>query len=309
MHSPFTPFLDRNGVVILDGGLATELEKLGQSLNSSLWSAGILLSAPDAIQKVHRLYLDAGADCIASASYQASVKGFTEWGLSTEEAAALIKTSVELACSERDRFASEHPDRIRPLVAASIGPYGAYLSDGSEYRGDYSIERNSLRAFHERRLELLADSDADLIAFETIPNAAEAAVLLELLEQTDDGRAWFSFSCKDDRTISDGTPIAECARMLAESDRVLAIGVNCTAPSLIDSLIDHIRSSAPEKEIVVYPNSGEVFDAVSKTWSGNTDPEECAVSSSRWLQRGARIIGGCCRYGPDHIEAVRNVWR
>lgn len=315
-------FKSERPFIILDGGLATEMEARGCDLNHELWSARILIENPDIIRGVHLAYLNAGADCIATATYQASIPGFMRAGCSGHEAEALICLAVELAIDARREYLAERdeatgpgeaadPDgsnltsRAQPFVAASIGPYGAYLADGSEYRGDYSVSDAELRAFHEPRWRIMAESSVDVFGLETIPSLREARILLDLLEETEGVRAWFSFSCRDEEHISDGTPLVECARMLSESEQVVAVGVNCVSPRLITPLIDHILEGAPEKLVVVYPNSGESYDATRKCWTGTIDPVEFGDEAVRWFRAGASIIGGCCRTTPDHIRQIR----
>jgi homocysteine S-methyltransferase len=268
--SPLAPFLERSGVVVLDGGLATTLQDRGYDLDDPLWSARLLLTRPDAVREVHRDYLDAGADCLITATYQASIPGLQAEGLSEERAARLLRDAVATAREARDEFfeGREQPDegRARPIVAASVGPYGAYLADGSEYRGNYRITRGELLAFHEPRWEALIDSEADLLACETIPSAQEAEVLLGLLEQTPGFPAWVSFSCRDGERISDGTPLSDCVALFEECDSVIAVGVNCTAPRHVNSLIERVRHAAPTKRVVVYPNSGQTYDAERREW-------------------------------------------
>lgn len=306
-------FLARQGFLMLDGGLATELEGSGYDLNHPLWSARLLIENPDAIYQIHRSYLEAGADCIITASYQASVPGLEAQGLSKKEAESTIVRSVTLACQARDDFlqdpANQDTARIRPLVAAGVGPYGAFLADGSEYRGDYGISEGDLRAFHERRWHILADSPADLFACETIPSLPEAKALKSLLNETPDVRAWISFSCRDGEHICDGTRLAECAALFNEDKQVVAVGVNCTAPRYIASLIGQVRLGAPNKPIVVYPNSGEVYDAENRVWTGVSDPSDFGEAAVDWFKRGASLIGGCCRTGPHHIRAMRAALR
>ena len=178
-------------------------------------------------------------------------------------------------------------------------------TDGSEYRGDYGVSKDELRQFHEPRWKLLSESDADLLACETIPSFEEAQVLVELLRDTPDTFAWMSFSCRDGEHICDGTPIVECAQLLNHSERIVAIGVNCTAPRHISSLIDHIRSGAPDKAVVVYPNAGESYDAETREWSGAAEPADLGQLAVEWANKGAQLIGGCCRTGPGHISALR----
>lgn len=309
MINKIDAFIEKHGMLMLDGGLATELEARGTVLDTHLWSAQLLLENPDAIRDVHLAYLEAGADCITSASYQASVPGFVSYGLSEQEAVALLGKSITLAADARDRYLAGSTGgkngRRRPLVAASIGPYGAYLADGGEYRGDYHISKSELREFHAPRWEILAGSSADLMACETIPSFLEAEVLLEILRQTPGVYAWMSFSCRDGEHISDGTPITECAALLSDCEQVGALGVNCTPPKYISSLIENIRSAAPGKPIAVYPNSGELYDVETRSWIGTSDPLNSGTAALEWFRSGARLIGGCCRMGPNHIKAMR----
>jgi homocysteine S-methyltransferase len=291
--------------IILDGGLATELEAQGFDIGTRLWSAGLLRSNPSAIVDAHRAYLEAGAEIIISASYQASRQGFMALGFSASEADDLIISSVGLACTARQQFLDAHPETsYTPIVAASIGPYGAALHDGSEYTGDYDIDESGLREFHERRLSLLGETAADVLACETIPNHVEARVLHDLLMEAD-LPAWVSFSCRDGQCISDGTPLQEVSRIFRRHPRVLALGINCTAPHLLTSLIGEIRQAAPDKAIVVYPNSGETYEVEDNSWHGNLSPFQCEDDLNVWLNAGAKIVGGCCRIGPKHIAALR----
>ena len=288
---------------VIDGGVATELTRQGLDLGDGLWSARVLLEAPDAIERVHTEYFLAGADIAITASYQASYEGFAKRGLSAQSTNALLQRSVEIAQSARSRVLRDQPGTTRELlVAASVGPYGAMLHDGSEYRGDYGLDEDALVDFHRERFTVLADAGADLLACETIPSRIEAAALVRLLGERPDARAWVTFSCRDGRHISAGDSIAACARWLDEVPQVVAIGVNCVAPGLVESLI-HELGTGTTKPIVVYPNSGETWDAVAQCWVGTADRFTGYVP--RWLEAGARWIGGCCRTTPDDIRSVR----
>ena len=284
----FTSLLNRGTPLIIDGGLATQLEAQGCNINNSLWSASVIRSNPQAIIDAHRAYLEAGAEVITTASYQATD-------------AELLLRSIELALQARDAFQSSTGRRA--LVAASIGPYGAVLSDGSEYRGDYAIGVDELHDFHRGRFELLDASAADLLACETIPALSEAIALGKLLRNAR-GPAWISFSCRDGQCINDGTPVEAVADLFRDHPRVLAVGINCTRPQFAVSLIERIHAVLPDKAIVVYPNSGEVFDASNKTWSGVVTADDWATAAQTWIAAGASVIGGCCRTGPEHIRAI-----
>lgn len=305
--SPLTPFLARNGVLIVDGGLATELEARGYQLTDGLWSARLLDTAPQAIQQVHADYLTAGADCIITASYQASLPGFVDHGYSQSRAVELLRTSVELALTAREAFwskADNRPGRLRPLVVASIGPYGAYLADGSEYTGNYGLNEDELVAFHRRRWQLFAASRADLLACETIPCAFEARALARLLSETPDSPAWVSFSCRDGQHISDGTPLAEAVSPFVNLLHVVALGINCTSPRYVLPLLETLRS-VTAKPLLVYPNCAQGYDRQTRRWGASPLADGFAAAARTWRQAGAVLIGGCCRTTPGHIAALR----
>lgn len=309
-HALLEPYLSAQGTLIVDGGLASELERRGHDLADPLWSAKLLLEAPQAIAEVHAAYLAAGADVIISASYQATLPGLQARGLSPQAAADVLRLSADLAVAARDRFwavPANRAGRLRPLVAASIGPYGAYLANGAEYTGDYDLDRAGLRAFHAARWALLAASAVDLLACETLPSFAEAQALADLLAQTPQRAAWFSFACRDAQRIADGTPIAACAALLAPLPSVVAIGINCTAPQHVAALIAHVRA-ATSKPVVVYPNAGEAWDAEHKCWlPGTAEAAPAFADRARdWQAAGATLIGGCCRTTPDYVRLVRS---
>ncbi|MGW8265007.1 MAG: homocysteine S-methyltransferase [Longimicrobiales bacterium] len=306
-RNPIVRVLDEQGVIVLDGGLATALESRGCDLVDDLWSAKILLEAPDLIREVHLDYLQAGADCIISSSYQATLPGFRRRGLTEGAGRELLALSLRLALEARDLFWGEESDRkgrVRPLVAASIGPYGAFLADGSEYTGRYGVSDAELYEFHRERWEVLAPGGADLLACETIPTQREAEALLRLLAGTPSQWAWFSFSCKDGKHLSDGGRLSDAARACTSEPRVAAIGINCTAPEHIGSLIDEARAGT-DKPILVYPNSGEQYDPVTKRWHSPPSSTPLDEATGDWVRRGARGVGGCCRVGPGGIAGIR----
>jgi homocysteine S-methyltransferase len=214
---------------------------------------------------------------------------------------------VTLALDVRDRFWSEVRNRAgrrRPLVAASVGPYGAFLANGAEYTGDYDLDEQGLREFHRERLSLLAGSGADLLACETIPSGSEARALSSLLAKPSGPDAWVSFSCRDGERLRDGTPLAECVAHLDPIPRVRAIGVNCTAPEHVLSLL-RAACGVTRKPLVAYPNSGEEYDAARKAWHGTACRERWGELGRRWHAAGARLVGGCCRTGPDEVRRLR----
>jgi homocysteine S-methyltransferase len=275
--------------VVLDGGLATLLEARGHDLSSDLWSARLLRDDPEAIVAAHAEFFAAGAQVATSASYQASFEGFSRIGFDHEQAADLMRLAVTLAARARDESA---PDG---WVAASVGPYGAYLADGSEYRGDYDLDVAALRAFHRPRLDVLATSGADLLAVETIPCLSEVEALCAELDGSG-VTAWLSLSADGDRTRA-GEPLTEAWAMAAEVAEIVAVGVNCCVPGDVTTAL--AEASGP---LVAYPNSGQGWDAVRRSWTGESAFDPGAVEA--WLDAGARLVGGCCRVGPADIAAV-----
>ena len=304
--NPIESIIKDYSIIILDGALATELEGRGCDINDSLWSAKILVEHPDVIEQVHYDYFAAGADCAITSSYQATIDGFVKRGFSKNEAISLIKKSVEIAKKARDDFWKDEVNRKNrpyPLVAASVGPYGAYLADGSEYRGDYKLTEKELMDFHRPRVKALVEAGADILACETIPCFLEAKAIVKLLQEFPGVYCWISFSAKNNLEISNGELISECAKSLGIYDQVAAIGINCTPPQYITSLIGEIYKNS-KKPIVVYPNSGEEYDADTKSWHGHSSSGAYGRSAKEWYDKGARLIGGCCRTNPEDIRSI-----
>ncbi|MFI7064678.1 homocysteine S-methyltransferase [Kribbella sp. NPDC050124] len=279
--------------IILDGGMSNALEDRGHDLSDALWSARLLRDAPAEIAAVHRAYYEAGATVATTASYQASVPGFERHGVERAEAERLIRDSVRIAREVRDSLPGG-----RRLVAASVGPYGAMLADGSEYRGRYGVPPAVLRDFHGPRLELLIEAGPDLLAVETIPDTDEAAVLADLLTELA-FPAWFSYSIAGSQTRA-GQPLEE-AFATADLEQVVAVGINCCAPEDVQPAVE-TAVAVTGKPAIAYPNSGETWDAGGRRWTGAaTDTTSLATT---WLTAGATYIGGCCRVGPDDIHAL-----
>jgi homocysteine S-methyltransferase len=286
------------GTVVLDGGLATQLESQGHNLDSELWSAQLLHDDPDAIVQAHLAYFAAGAQVATTASYQASIGGFAQAGVSQAEAEQLIRRSVRLAEQARASF----EDGNERWIAGSIGPYGAALADGSEYRGDYDLTVEELRAWHRPRIELLTEAGVDILALETIPCLAEVEALLA---EIDGNRqpCWLSITCAADRTRA-GEPAAEAFSLARAVEEVVAVGVNCIDPTDAYALV-RIASESSGKPVVAYPNSGERWDASARAWIGPATFQTGDVED--WISCGARLVGGCCRVGPTEIRAIRDL--
>jgi homocysteine S-methyltransferase len=294
-----------DGAHILDGGMASELEYLGADINGPLWSAQVLEDSPEKIVAVHRAYIEAGADIVESASYQVSRMGYAEVGLDPARADSALLRSVALA----RQAAAFYPER-RILIAASLGPYGAALHNGSEYHGNYDCTFDDLMQFHRERINVLAAAppaeSPDLLAFETLPSLAEAEAIGQALAPHPELAVWFSFTSRDQQHVAHGELLRQCASAVAAFPQTVAIGVNCTHPSFISGLIAQLRI-ASDKPILVYPNSGEGWDAQHRCWIGTSDPEAYAIKAAEWFAAGAQIIGGCCRTRPSHIRQVAQI--
>jgi homocysteine S-methyltransferase len=289
------------GAVVLDGGLSNQLESAGYDLSDELWSARLLAERPEAVTRAHLAYFEAGASVAITASYQATFEGFGRRGIGRGRAAELIALSVELA---REAARRAHAEGVaRPLwVAASAGPYGAMLADGSEYRGRYGLGVDELERFHRPRLEVLAGARPDVLALETVPDTDEARALLRAVRGLG-VPAWLSYTVAGDRTRA-GQPLEEAFGLAADADEVIAVGVNCCAPGDAAAAV-RTAARVTGKPVVVYPNSGESWDAGNRKWAGRSTfgPDQVRT----WRASGARLVGGCCRVGPEAIAQVARV--
>jgi homocysteine S-methyltransferase len=293
------------GPMVLDGGMSNQLVAAGHDLSDELWSARLLADEPQAITKAHAAYFAAGAQVAITSSYQASFEGFARKGIGREQAARLMRSSVELArraaAIGTGNDDQDHPPPPQRWVAASVGPYGAVLADGSEYRGRYGLSVAELERFHRPRVETLAAAVPDVFALETIPDLDEAAALLRIVESLG-LPCWLSYTIDDVRTRA-GQPLDEAFALAAESDAVVAVGVNCCTPRDVAVAVK-VAAETTGKPVVAYPNSGEAWNAAKRAWQGPNSFDAALVHS--WLAAGARLIGGCCRVGPAAIAAVRS---
>lgn len=287
------------GPVVSDGAMATELEKRGVATNSALWSATAMLDHPDAVQAVHQSYLDAGAKIMTTNTYQANVPAFEQAGIAAAQARQLIQQAVTIAHTAR--AASHVTDAV---IAGSIGPYGAYLADGSEYTGAYQLTPSAYQDFHRERLALIMAAGVDVLALETMPRLDEVQALVQLITTTWPQQPyWVSFSIKDPQTLCDGTSLAAAAKWVAAQPNVVAVGVNCTTLENIAPALATLKA-AVAVPLIVYPNSGDQYDPVTKTWQETHLSHQFASFVPQWLAAGARIIGGCCRTTPKDIATV-----
>ncbi len=285
---------DWRAPLILDGGLASELQSRGADLSDPLWSAKLLIENPALIRQVHEDYFEAGADLATSASYQATFEGFARRGL---DARPLLGLAVQLAKDARDR--------VKPsgLVAASLGSFGASLADGAEFRGHFGLSPTQLADWHRPRLETLLYAEPDLLAFETIPCLEEAEAIVRLLEEFPSLPAWVSFSCRNGRELCQGQRFSEAYDLLRSSQSVWAIGINCTAPEHVSNLLATLPTER-DKAVVVYPNQGEAWDPQTRSWIERSDEPDWSELARTWQAAGVRGIGGCCRTTPETIRQI-----
>ena len=303
-RSTIESVLEMTGQMVIDGSMSTALEHMGVNMNDKLWTAKALVECPEKVKQVHKNYFKAGADCGITCSYQATILRLMETGCSEQEAEDIVAKSVRLFLEARREWWQEEGEaagRAWPLCLAGIGPYGAYLADGSEYRGRYGVSRENLRSFHERRVQLLWEAGADILLFETQPSLEEALIEAEIAEEME-ADYWISFSCRDEKHINEGDRIADCARTLSQGHPHLRmLGVNCTKPAYINGLIRELKS-ATELPIGVYPNSGEEYDPVTKTWHGAADGQSFRDYALSYFRSGADAVGGCCTTVEQHVR-------
>ena len=313
----FKGLLENQDVLILHGALGTELEALGYDISGKLWSAKYLLEKPSIIQEIHETYIASGADLVTTSSYQATLPGLQEAGLTEVEAKAAIAQTVALAKAARDKAwqslsEAEKSKRPYPLISGDVGPYAAYLANGSEYTGDYGdISKEDLKDFHRPRIEILLEEGVDLLALETIPNALEAEALVELLaEEFPQVEAYLSFTIQEADRISDGTDFADLISLVNGSKQILVLGFNCSSPLLYDTALEKL-SALTDKYLITYPNSGEVYDGQTQTWRPkDVTAKDLVDHSQAWHQQfQVKILGGCCRTRPNDIKSLYQTFR
>ena len=306
MKASIDRILENKKIMIIDGSMGTALERLGADNSSSLWTAAALFKQPELVKQVHLDYFRAGADCGITCTYQATIPGLMKYGYSEEEAEKIIADSVRLFLEARDEWwesEGKAEGREYPLCLAGIGPYGAYLADGSEYTGNYGVSDEVLDNFHRRRLEIVKDAGCDIALIETHPCLREAVIAGDICEELGMDY-WISFSCRDGHRINEGDLIKDCAEILSEGrPHLKMIGVNCSKPEYIASLVRDLKSST-ELPIGVYPNSGLIYDAKTKTWTAPEGVLDFGAYALEYMKAGATAVGGCCTTDVEQIKQV-----
>jgi len=282
-------------VHVIDGGLSTELERLGAKIQGELWTGRALLEDPAVVAEAHRAFALAGAEVVISSSYQLSRQGFEEIGLTAADADEALRQSIRVA---KDAVAGTNAK-----VAASIGPYGAVLHDGSEYRGVYAVGQAELEKFHSERLAVLLEESPDYLAIETISNVVEAKALAQVLKNVDVPK-WFSFTAGSSELLWSGEKVEDAVREIAELPNLVAVGFNCVAPELVAGLAERIKPLI-NAEIIAYPNRGGTWDSAAGVWLGN-EPRELASWLDEWTAAGVTWVGGCCSTDSRDIASVKD---
>ena len=308
--------LAQKQILVLHGPLGTELEAMGYDVSGKLWSAKYLLEKPEVIQELHEIYLNNGSNILTTSTYQATIPGLEAAGLNPEQAADIIRLTVQLAHQARDNYWKNLSDEqkvqtIYTLISGDVGPYAAYLADGSEYNGQYGkVTLQELKDFHRPRIQLFLEQEVDMLALETIPNRLEVQALTELLsEEFPQVEAYMSFTAQEVGKISDGTALKDVIALVEDCPQILAVGFNCTQPRLYDELLQELRTLTT-KPLVTYPNSGEIYDGATQTWHHSHEGEGSLVEQSlHWIHLGAQIVGGCCRTRPSEIAALAQAVR
>ena len=300
----FKEWQQNQKVILIDGSMSLGLEEQGLDLNDALWTAKALVNEPNKIEKVHQNYYDSGANIAITSSYQATVAGFERLGHTTEASRDLIKRTVQLA---KQAKANSQGTQAK-WVAASVGPYGAYLADGSEYRGNYGLAQTELVDFHRERLELLLEAEPDLLAIETIPDITEIQALIELLAQHPEAAAWLTVTLKDAHHLCDGTDLHVFQQLAESSEQIIAYGVNCVQPDLVQPALEYLEEGAT-KPLVAYPNSGAVYDPTTKVWTHSHAVDDVfSRQALQWHASGCKWIGGCCCTSAKEISLLKETF-
>lgn len=291
-----------NQPLLIDGAMSTALEQLGADTNNPLWTASVLDKQPNLVKQVHQEYFKVGARLAITDTYQANVQAFVANGYSERQAHALIKRAVQLARDARDEY--QQATGVYNYIAGAVGPYGAYLADGSEYTGDYQRSEAEFKEFHRPRLTDILSVGVDVIAIETQPRLDEVIAVLKLAKELAPTiPCYVSFSLKDHASLADGTPLAVAAATVDQYDNVFAIGANCIPLERVAPAVTVIRR-ATDKPIIAYPNSSAVYDPQTKTWAYPHGHRSLASYLPQWLSAGVTIVGGCCTTTPADIALL-----
>lgn len=340
-------------VILIDGGLGTELEQRKVNINSLLWSSVALVEAADDVTKLHYDYYHSGANVGITCSYQCSedsLKASDKEKYSSKESRLQVyKESVEVckrAKIMRMADAKAIELLVSPEIAGSIGPFGSFLNDGSEFTGGYERSEDEYQAFHEEKLDFFMNGteEVDYLQLETMPNFEEIKALLMLIKRKNserketqgksEKRFILSLSIRNEEQLADGTPLKAVVKYLHDvgylskdpkTTPLMAVGANCLKLKYSVKFVENLTNYMNELQIYgfpisIYPNSGEIYDGIKKNWIFDQSNEKYYTTNvngekvcdwkillDAWIASGAKIIGGCCRVGVRDIVEMNKV--
>ena len=286
-------------VVLLDGGMGQELVRRAKTEDHPMWSAKVLLERPELVEQAHRDFIDAGATVITLNAYATTPERLSRDG-APELFEPLQRRAREIA--ERAREGAPHEVRIAGCLPPLFGSYHPEAAPPFEE----AVTRYA---------EIIAQQPSvDLFLCETMSSTHEAKAAITAARET--GKpAWCAFSLDDDGTaqLRSGEPLADALEAIGDRGHEATL-LNCSRPETFDPAMPILATrGAP---FGAYANG---FTSVAPLELGGTvdrlearhdlDPPTYAEHAMRWVDAGARIVGGCCEVGPAHIAAVRDALR
>jgi methionine synthase I (cobalamin-dependent) len=309
-YSAIEQRLKDNEVVILDGAIGTELERLGAPMHQDAWCAAAMETHPSLISAVHRSYIEAGADVITANTYASTRMALERGGLGEQ-----MRPWNELAM-RMARQTIEESSNGRPVcLAGSVSTFGLF--------GDTPVEDQQIRRWFEEQAEILVGVGADLLLVETL--AADMSTVVAAVESTArfDVPVWVAISGLVDRDSGElrlGVEESQEHSASRRSHELLSEAVERTVNAGANTLLlmhSDLKAIRPALEVMrahhdgwlgVYPNAGHWL---RPQWAfvDQVEPVDFVAEAEAWYDTGARILGGCCGIGPDHITALSQRFR
>ena len=284
-------------IKLLDGSMSFPMEQLGYNLKNKLWTGKALINNPDLIKDIHKGYIDAGADFISTSTYQISFDRLKNMGYQSEEIKKIFQKSVDIV---KDAI-EESKLKKEIKIVGSFGPYASYDPEASEYIGEYDSTDIEIKKFHLNNIRIIEETDLDIILYETIPCLREIKILSEALSHSTK-EIWISITCNEEMEFRDGSSFKDACEIISKIEKITTMGINCFSPLLVKKAIDLLKKYS-NKKILIYPNSGEIYNPKERFWTGNNEFNNSMIKN--WLSLYPDIIGGCCRIGYDDIKKMR----
>jgi homocysteine S-methyltransferase len=286
-----------NKIKLLDGSMSFPMEHLGYNLKNKLWTGMALISDPDIIKNIHKDYINAGADYISTSTYQVSYDRLKNMGYQSSEIKKVFQKSVDLV----KEAIKESGSKKEIKIVGSFGPFASYDPNASEYVGKYNSTDDEIKNFHLNNINIIEETDLDIILYETIPCLREIKVLSKVLSQTNK-EIWISITCNENIEFRDGSSFKEACKIISQIEQITTLGINCFSPLLVEKALKELKKYS-NKKTLVYPNSGEQYNPKVKYWSGKNEFNNLMIKN--WLSLSPDIIGGCCRVGYNNIKKMR----